>query len=52
MTLPNQPVCYRHPTAPTGITCQRCGRPICPNCMIPGPVGFQCTVERASRTRA
>ncbi|NHB85031.1 hypothetical protein G7085_11590 [Tessaracoccus sp. HDW20] len=24
------------------MTCQRCGRPICHQCMIPGSVGFQC----------
>lgn len=37
-----QPVCYRHPDVPTRIVCQRCNRPICPQCMIPGSVGFQC----------
>ncbi|MCC2593677.1 rhomboid family intramembrane serine protease [Tessaracoccus sp. OS52] len=37
-----QPVCYRHPDRPTRIVCQRCNRPICPDCMIPGAVGFQC----------
>ncbi|MBB1483126.1 rhomboid family intramembrane serine protease [Tessaracoccus sp. MC1865] len=36
------PVCYRHPNEPTRISCQRCGRPICPQCMVPGSVGFQC----------
>lgn len=34
--------CYRHPDRPTGISCTRCGRPICPECMIPASVGFQC----------
>lgn len=34
--------CYRHPTRPTRIGCQRCGRPICGECMIEAPVGFQC----------
>lgn len=34
--------CYRHPDRPTGIVCTRCGRPICPECMIPASVGFQC----------
>ncbi|MEX2275799.1 MAG: rhomboid family intramembrane serine protease [Actinomycetota bacterium] len=34
--------CYRHPDERTGVHCTRCGRPICPNCMIPAPVGFQC----------
>lgn len=36
------PTCYRHPNEPTRIVCQRCGRPICPECMVPGSVGFQC----------
>lgn len=36
------PQCYRHPGVPTRIVCQRCNRPICPDCMIPGSVGFQC----------
>jgi membrane associated rhomboid family serine protease len=34
--------CYRHPDRPTGILCTRCGRPICPECMVPASVGFQC----------
>lgn len=34
--------CYRHPGRPTGIVCTRCGRPICPECMVPASVGFQC----------
>lgn len=36
------PVCYRHPGRETHIACQRCERPICPECMIPAAVGFQC----------
>jgi membrane associated rhomboid family serine protease len=35
-------VCYRHPDREAHIHCQRCGRPICPDCMIPAAVGFQC----------
>ena len=44
-------VCYRHPTRETGVHCTRCGRPICPDCMIQAPVGFQCPncVEEARR---
>lgn len=34
--------CYRHPDRSTGIRCQRCGRPICGECMNPASVGFQC----------
>jgi membrane associated rhomboid family serine protease len=42
---PSRPVvehCYRHPNVETGVHCTRCGRPICPDCMIPAPVGYQC----------
>jgi membrane associated rhomboid family serine protease len=34
--------CYRHPDRMTGISCQRCHRPICGECMNPASVGFQC----------
>ena len=34
--------CYRHPSEQTGVHCTRCNRPICPECMIPAPVGYQC----------
>ncbi|MCL8026735.1 rhomboid family intramembrane serine protease [Nocardioides bruguierae] len=36
------PVCYRHPDRESHIRCQRCERPICPDCMNPASVGFQC----------
>lgn len=45
MSQPQQPIaygCYRHPDRPTYIRCQRCGRPICGDCMISAAVGFQC----------
>jgi membrane associated rhomboid family serine protease len=45
-TLPPPPPtierCYRHSDVETGVHCTRCGRPICPDCMIPAPVGHQC----------
>ena len=48
-TLPPPPpagagpeVCYRHPDVITGVHCTRCGRPICPDCMNPAPVGHHC----------
>ncbi|MGW0734374.1 rhomboid family intramembrane serine protease [Streptomyces sp. NPDC002851] len=39
---PDLPGCYRHPDRETGITCTRCERPICPECMVSASVGFQC----------
>ncbi|MBM9459913.1 rhomboid family intramembrane serine protease [Nocardioides sp. zg-536] len=36
------PTCYRHPDRETWIRCQRCERPICPDCMNEAAVGFQC----------
>src|SRR3712207_4250038 len=35
-------VCYRHPSRETGVRCSSCGRPICPDCMTPTPVGMRC----------
>jgi len=36
------PVCYRHPDRPTFVSCQRCGRPICPQCQTQAAVGVHC----------
>jgi membrane associated rhomboid family serine protease len=36
------PRCYRHPDRETWISCQRCGKPICPQCQTQAAVGVQC----------
>lgn len=49
------PSCYRHPGRETYIRCQRCDRPICPDCMRDAAVGFQCphcVAEGAKITRS
>lgn len=45
------PTCYRHPTRETGVSCSSCGRPICPDCMTPTPVGMRCPECSQERTR-
>jgi membrane associated rhomboid family serine protease len=52
--------CYRHPDRETGVACSSCGRPICPDCMTPTPVGMRCpecsqhttTVRTTAQVRA
>jgi len=49
------PTCYRHSGRETYVRCQRCDRPICPDCMRDAAVGFQCPsciAEGAKSTRA
>jgi membrane associated rhomboid family serine protease len=39
---PQVPTCYRHPDRETYVSCTRCDRPICPDCMRDAAVGHQC----------
>jgi membrane associated rhomboid family serine protease len=43
--------CYRHPNRETAVSCSNCGRPICPECMTPTPVGMRCPECSNQRTR-
>lgn len=42
MATVTRETCYRHPDRETGVSCSNCGRPICPDCMTPTPVGMRC----------
>ncbi len=43
--------CYRHPNRETRVSCSNCGRPICPDCMTPTPVGMRCPECARERTK-
>jgi membrane associated rhomboid family serine protease len=43
--------CYRHPSRETGVSCSSCGKPICPDCMTPTPVGMRCPDCARQRTK-
>jgi membrane associated rhomboid family serine protease len=43
--------CYRHPDRETGVSCSSCGRPICPDCMTPTPVGMRCPECAQQKTK-
>jgi membrane associated rhomboid family serine protease len=60
MTAPGQdtdpgqqtpPTCFRHPNRETWVSCVRCGRHACPDCLREASVGQQCVecVREASR---
>jgi hypothetical protein len=39
---PGQVPCSYHPNVMTGLRCNRCGKPICPQCAVRTPVGMRC----------
>src|SRR6266480_2053223 len=45
------PTCFRHPDKETYLSCVRCGRPACPECLRSAPVGQQCVecIKEGSR---
>jgi membrane associated rhomboid family serine protease len=48
---PATQTCYRHPNRVTGVSCSSCGRPICPDCMTPTPVGMRCPECSRQKTK-
>jgi membrane associated rhomboid family serine protease len=49
---PQVPTCFRHPGRETYVSCTRCGRYACPDCLRSAPVGQQCVecVREGSRS--
>lgn len=45
-------MCPRHPDRVSYVRCQRCGRPVCPECQRPAPVGVHCVDCVAQAARA
>src|SRR5215472_11513201 len=47
----NPPTCFRHPNRETYVSCVRCGRHACPDCLRQAAVGQQCVecVREGSR---
>ena len=53
-TAATVPACYRHPDRRSAVRCTRCEKPICTDCMVEAPVGWQCpecTRAGAKRSR-
>lgn len=42
MTEPAPVPCATHPDVQTTLRCGKCGKPICPRCMVTTPVGARC----------
>ena len=36
------PTCFWHPEVETGLSCSRCGKSICTQCLVQAPVGIRC----------
>ena len=51
MSTTETQTCYRHPDRETRVSCSSCGRPICPECMTPTPVGMRCPECASQKTR-
>jgi len=34
--------CTKHPNVETNLACGKCGKPICPKCLVQTPVGMRC----------
>ena len=51
-STPDRPTCYRHPGRETYLSCVRCGKPACPECLRSAPVGHQCVdcIKESGRT--
>lgn len=47
----NDSVCYRHPDREAYVRCQRCDRPICPQCQTEAAVGFLCPDDAGASSR-
>jgi hypothetical protein len=49
------PRCVNHRSVETLVSCSNCGDPICPDCMVPVPVGIKCRncarMPRTARVR-
>lgn len=45
------PRCHWHPDVETLLSCSRCNKPVCPQCVVQAPVGLRCRdCGRAIRT--
>jgi hypothetical protein len=42
MTSPETVRCATHPDVATSLRCGKCGKPICPRCLVQTPVGARC----------